>query len=1246
MDKAVLKKFATESRRELMKKIKTKIDMLYLDEDFNKEQKGDIFILTNERHTLKLTDNEFYKRELLIKRIKELSIEQVIEEAAYTWFNRIIAIRYMEIHDYLPLTKNNQSLGIRVLSSKDNTPDPEILKFTHLKNPDLDLDFKEEKYRKLEDDNEKFKYVLLLVCKKLGRVIPQVFDGVTDYIDILIPDNLLNDTGFVTKVIKEVPEENYSNVEIIGWLYQYYNQSEKDRVISAKKAYKKNEIPYATQLFTPDWIVKYMVENSLGRYWVEHGGSVDLIKNWKYFIKDNINLEEKPLTVKEVNNMTVKEFNNTLVKKLVKIDPKDIKCIDPCCGSGHILIYMFEVLFQIYESYGYSKKDIAELILENNLYGLDIDDRAGQLSILSVLLKAREYDKQIFNKDIVRNINVMSIQESNSISQYIIDNINNENSKKLAQYLIENFKNAKEIGSLLILEEKDYSELVKNILDDTTIFGIELREKILPIIKIARILSRKYDIVVTNPPYMNSSLMSINLKIYIEKKYNNVKNDMFSAFIQKNINLCLNKGYLGFMTPYVWMFIAAYQKTRKYLMKQGSISSLIQFEYSAFEEATVPICSFTYNKNKDKNGVYVKLSDFKGGMNIQEKKYLEIINNKNTNFMYIKKMRLFQDIPYNEMIFWISDKSIKNFKNNEIDKLINPRIGLVTGDTNKFLRLWFEVNNGKIGFHYSNENDFYERKKKWVPYQKGGAYRKWYGNNEYVLNWENKGYDLMNNNFEKSTGRIKSHNYNGNYAFKKAITWTKISSSNYAFRFVEDGFLFDDAGPICSCKNGSEYIILSLFNSKVGTFYLSILNPTLNLTPGNLLTMPFLEDDIKLKEDIITNIVESNIKNSKKDWDYFETSWDFKKHPLLEFIDSMPGLHDSNVKVPPTHLKIVKNNYGEESFIADELPMKARISDSFKKWKEYTEKQFNTLKKNEEELNKIFIDIYGLQDELTPEEEDKDVTIRKADQEREIKSLISYAVGCMFGRYSLDKDGLIYAGGDFDKVYKKYKKEDGGWAGASLSNYKVLNDNGKEIDLSFEVDNDNVIPITDEAYFENDIVERFTKFISVVYGKETLNENLDFIAETLGKKGTETSEDTIRRYFVNDFFNDHVKTYQKRPIYWLFDSGKKNGFKALIYMHRYNDNLVPKIRLDYLHKMQTTYEKILSDINYKLTTELSMTDKKEAQKRQADLNAKLKEIKEYDEKIAHIANQRKVIDLDDGVKVNYDKFKDVLAKIK
>lgn len=1236
MDKNILKKFAIESRQDLMEKIKNKIKTFYVDEEFKNEQKGELYILSNEKHSLNLTYEEYKKRELLIKRIKELSLEQVIEEAAYTWFNRIIAIRYMEINDMLPLTRDNQSLGIRVLSSKDNTTDPEILKFSNLMNPELDIDFKKEKYVELKDDNEKFKYVLLLVCKKLGRVIPQVFDGVTDYIDILIPDNLLNDTGFVTKVINEVPESNYTQVEIIGWLYQYYNQTEKDRVISAKKAYKKNEIPYATQLFTPDWIVKYMVENSLGRYWVEHNGdgalypsdnlypsddlypSDPITNKWKYFIKDNIESKEG------------------------KLNPTEITFIDPCCGSGHILVYAFEVFYQIYLQVGYNKKDIPELILKNNLYGLDIDDRAGQLSILSVLLKAREYDKQIFSKDIVRNINVMSIQESNSISQSIIDNINDENSKNQAQYLLDNFKNAKEIGSLLILEDKDYSELEKNIYDDTTLFVIELKEKLLPIIKIARMLSKKYDITVTNPPYMNQTSMSEELKQYIKIHYKNFKTDLFSTFIIRNSLMTKENSYLGFMTPMVWMFISSYELLRTYILENLNISSLIQLEYSALEEATVPICTFILTKSKEVvNGIYFRLSDFIGGMRVQEKRYLNILKQEDESYMFAKNSSDFQKIPGCPIAYWISDNVLKAFENRKMSNVAVAKCGMGTSDNNRFLRRWYEVNYLNIGFYYHTIQETEDCKYRWIPYDKGGEYRKWYGNKNYVVNFYNNGMDIREATKNASGGRVVGTEY----YFKPHISWGSITSSDISFRYFNDGFIFDSATNAVFLNHNDELnYILGYLNSKLIKDWTKIINPTLNFTVTDFLKLPYITE-VKNK-DLVDKIVNISINLSKNDWDSFETSWDFKKHPLLEFIDSMPGLHDSNVKVPPTHLKIVKNNYGEECFIADELPMRASISDSFRKWEEYTEKQFNTLKKNEEELNKIFIDIYGLQDELTPEEEDKDVTIRKADQEREIKSLISYAVGCMFGRYSLNKDGLIYAGGDFDQIYKKYKKEEDSWAGASLANYRVLNDNGKEIDLSFEVDNDNVIPITDEAYFGDDIVERFKKFISVVYGEETLNENLDFIAETLGKKGTETNEDTIRRYFVNDFFNDHVKIYQKRPIYWLFDSGKKNGFKALIYMHRYNENLVPKIRLDYLHRMQTTYEKLLSDINYKLTTELSMTDKKEVQKRQADLNAKLQEIKEYDEKIAHIANQRISIDLDDGVKVNYEKFKDILAKIK
>lgn len=1171
MDKAILKKFAIESRQELMDKIKNKISLFYVDEDFKNEQKGDIYILSNEKHSLSLTNTEFKKRELLVKRIKELSLEQVIEEAAYTWFNRIIAIRYMEINDMLPLTKDNQSLGIRVLSSKDNTPDPEILKFSNLVNSELDIDFKKEKYVELKDDNEKFKYVLLLVCKKLGKVIPQVFDGTTDYIDLLIPDNLLKDAGFIAKVINEVPESNFNQVEIIGWLYQYYNQLEKDRVISAKKNYKKSEIAYATQLFTPDWIVKYMVENSLGKFWKKHSDFDITPQNWKYYIDD-----ETPKG--EICN------------------PNEITFIDPCCGSGHILVYAFEVFYQIYLQAGYNKNNIAELILENNLFGLDIDDRAGQLSILSILLKAREYDKNIFNKDIAKRLNVLSIQESNSISDTLINNIQLEKNRENAIYLIEKFKNAKEIGSLLLLNNNDYEELKREVENDNTIFGIELREKLLPIIKIAKILTKKYDVVVTNPPYMNKGSMSDNLKKYIFKNYANYKTDLFSAFIINNIRLTKKDCYLGFMTPYVWMFISSYEELRNYLFENVRIDSLIQLEYSAFEEAVVPICSFVLKNDKeDLLGKYIRLSDYRGGMKVQEEKYLEIINNKKENY-FITDMNKMKNIPGKPISYWLSNKMFLTFNNPKVADFTFPKAGVVTGNDNFFIKLWFEINNTEICFKKRNEYGKYHL------FQKGGSFRRWYGNREYVIALSNLYNDKLVNNSVRRGDK--------EFYFRKGIGWSQIGSNvEKSFRKIDDS-VCGTATPTLYLKNDKYYnYMLALLNTKYSEILVNIFNPTLNLLTTDVGNIPFIINENNIG--IIDELVEDNILIAKEDWDSFETSWDFAKHPLLKSISKV-----------------------------------STIRDSLANWNTYTYQQRSRLKHNEEELNKIFINIYGLNDELTPEVEDKDITIRKEDKVRDIKSFISYAVGCMFGRYSLDKDGLIYAGGDFDNVYQKYKNADGGWAGSSLSNYKYLNDNGNEIELSFEVDNDNIIPITDEAYFSDDIVERFKIFIKTVYGDNTFNDNMDFIAEALGKKGTETSEETIRRYFVNDFFNDHVKMYQKRPIYWLLDSGKKNGFKALVYMHRYNENLIPKARLDYLHRVQTTYEKLLSDVNYKLTTDLSMTDKKEAKNRQADLNAKLNEIKEYDEKIAHIANQRISIDLDDGVKVNYEKFKDILSKIK
>lgn len=1131
MDKNILKKFAIESRQDLMDKIGSKIKSFYIEEDFTNVQKGDIYILSNNKHSLSLTNEEFKKRELLIKRIKELSLEQVIEEAAYTWFNRIIAIRYMEVNDILPLTSDNQSLGIRVLSTKDNTPDPEILKFTNLMNPELDIDFKKEKFVELKNENEKFKYVLLLICKKLSKVIPQVFDGITDYIDILIPDNLLNDTGFITKIINEVPEENFNEVEIIGWLYQYYIFDLKDIYKEKYKKYDKDSLPVMTQIFTTDSIVKYMVENAIGTKLYEN--NIDIRTDCSYY-------------------MINKEFEDTNKKNI-----EEIKFIDPCCGSGHILVYAFDVFYKVYQQLGYNKKDIPSLIIKNNIYGIDIDERAVQLATLAILLKAREYDKELFNKRI--DINIVSINESNNISLNNVMSLSDEANNKL-EYLISIFKDAKEYGSILKIKKYDYSNLINELEKQNNIFSYSITNEILPLIKLANILTIKYDILVTNPPYLGIRYFDDKLKDYAETNYKESKHDLCTIFMDSQ--LLGEDGILGMVNQTTWLTQDSFKPFRKKLLENKTIMSMLILNKNIMD-AGLDVCTFII-KNK---------------LDLEYNTHYYTVTNMDSNVKYSNEYVVNNQKYVNSkdcaILYNLSNSLYDVYQNSTPLYDIAPtKQGLATSDNDRFLREWYEVDYAKIGLGCKRAEEY-----KWYPCNKGGSYRKWYGNFNKIINWENDGFEIKEyakKLYKSFTRTIK----NIPLYFKPGITWNSLAKE-LGCRIVPNGFIFETKGSMMFPEEKNILYILGLTNSKIINIVARVISPTLDFHEGPVGKLPIILDENAREK--VEKLVKDNIDIAKEDWDSFETSWDFTKHPLLKPISKV-----------------------------------STIRDSLSNWNNYSSKQRSLLKHNEEELNKIFINIYGLNDELTPEVDDKDITIRKEDKIRDIKSFISYAVGCMFGRYSLDEKGLVYAGGDFD-----------------IDRYKT-----------FKADNDNIIPITDEAYFSDDIVERFKTFIKTVFGDNTFNENMDYIAETLGKKGTETSEETIRRYFVNDFFNDHVKIYQKRPIYWLLDSGKKNGFKALVYMHRYNENLIPKVRLDYLHRIQTTYEKLLSDVNYKLTTDLSMTDKKEAKNRQADLNAKLNEIKEYDEKIAHIANQRISIDLDDGVKVNYEKFKDILAKIK
>ncbi len=1173
MNKTALKNFATSARRELLKKVEAKALKIGITPDkitkAEIESSDAIFIDGRQ-----LSKSEKVQRERLIDRINQTSFSRVMEEVAYTWFNRFTALRFMEVNNYLP-TK------VRVLSSSNaDSAEPDMMK--EALSLDLDLD-KELVYEmKVNNESEElFKYLIIKHCNDLNRFMPFMFEKIDDFTEILFPEGLLAKDSFVRQMTNTevIPEDNWEKVEIIGWLYQYYIAEEKDRVIKAKKKYKTEEIPFATQLFTPDWIVRYMVQNSLGRYWIEsHPEHRDLLDNWEFYL-ENPNPEP--------------DFEEKLAPYINKeLRVEDIKCFDPAMGSGHILVYMFDVLYEIYSKCGYIDREIPRLIIENNLYGLDIDDRAYQLACFSVVMKALEYNKRFF-RSIEREglkLNLASIQETNIVTDeeisYIVGN-SDEKLKEVKEFFGQ-FNNAKSIGSLIKVGKFDqdfFEERTTYIKNNPAkdLFEDETRKKLftlLPkLIKQAEIMSKQYSVLITNPPYIGNKYLNQNLVDYLNQHYGDVKSDLFSAFIKYSFSIVEKNGHIGFMTPLVWMFISAYEQLRKQLITKKSISSLIQLEYSAFEEATVPICTFTVrNYQPDVMGTYIRLSDFKGAVN-QPIKVLEA-KKDNVNYKYHVKSSEFTNIPGYPIAYWVSQEMISTYLEGvSLGEIASPKTGMTTADNNRFLRLWYEVSMEKVGFNCRDHNEAILSNKKWFPYSKGGGYRKWKGFDEYLVNWENNGFEIKNNKDSKGK-RLASVRSEDKY-FKPCITWSAVTSYKFSSRMVESGRIFDSGGSSIFPKKDL-YYLQGLLNSKITDTHLAMCNPTLNFQPRDISNIPLIypkDETLKLR---VEELVKECCNISKDDWDSFETSWDFKRSPLLP-------------------------NGFEEGL----------VSDSFEKWSKQTEERFNNLKANEEEINSILIDVYNLHKDLKSYVEDRDVTVSNSNLERDIKDFISYSIGCIFGRYSLDEEGLIYAGGEFDT--SKYQ--------------------------TFPADQDNILPILPGAYFEDDIVSRFIDFVKVTFGEETLSENLDFISDTLGKKKGETAKETIRRYFLNDFFKHHVQTYKKRPIYWLFTSGKQKAFNCLIYMHRYDKTTLSRIRTDYLHEYQIRLDAEKRDLLTIIEGDSTAKEISNAKKELKSLEKKIEELKEYDEILHHMADMQIEMDLDDGVVVNYEKFKGLVAKI-
>ena len=1143
--------------------------------------------------------------------------QYVMEEVAYTWFNRLIAVRFMEVNDYLPS-------HLRVLSSESGKVEPDLVTTPF----DAELSFTAEEEAQIiqwKQDNkldELFRFLFIKQCNALNEILPGLFEKTTDYTEVLLNLSVVDQEGVVYKLTHDIPEKDFNieqggQVEIIGWLYQYYNTEPKAAAFAKNGKITKEEIPAVTQLFTPDWIVRYMVENSLGRLWVEGHPDSDLRKNWKYYLDEAPQEPQVQAKLAEIR------------KEYAALNPEDLTLIDPCMGSGHILVYAFDVLMQIYTSVGYSERDAAKSILEHNLYGLDIDDRAYQLAYFAVMMKARQYNRRILNGE--NTCHVHAIQESNNIKRAHLkffgaglSDSEKNTAKMQLEGLLDILTDAKEYGSILNVPEYNWALLRRFVggIDDEVQISLEsagveeTAEELKKLIDLGETMARKYWVTCTNPPYAGTSNLSARVNNFVKKNYPDSKADLFAVFIERCRAMTANNGFQAMITQQAWMFIASYENFRKKLLK-CSIVNMTHLGAHAFDEIqgeVVQTVSFVLNNNYigGYKGSYVRLLDEKN----ENAKRLAFLQKKEG---IILEQNMFAQIPRYEYIYWASEALIADFKKyKKVRDFCTVRNGLTTGDNDRFLRIWFEIDSRKTN-------------QKWFPCNKGGTFRRWYGNRDYLINWEDNGYDLKHF-YDVRTKKLRSTLRNIDFNFRKSIVVGHVASGDLPYRLVNCGAISESAvnSIYALSDNVNLEYLLGVFNSKPCNYISNMLSPTLGISPEDVLNIPVpVTDELNIEE-----TVNENLQLSKNDWDSFENSWDFTTHPLVYL---SKGLWEQ------TNVACMMEHY--YSYLPE---VSCPLEICYLLWQGQCKERFEKLKANEEELNRIFIDIYGLQDELTPEVEEKDVTVRKADLQRDIKSLLSYAVGCMFGRYSLDVPGLVLAGQPFEEkfVHASNAVTGTGVLGAPGllrapgALYLRTEDGVKQ--CTFAPDVDNVIPITDEEYLEDDIIARLCDWLKVVYGADTLEANLDYIAKALGNKGT-TSREVIRNYFVNDFFKDHCQTYSvtgsgKRPIYWLFDSGKQNGFKALVYLHRYTPDTIGTLRVDYLHKMQRVYESEINRMQDMMDHTTNAREAAAASKRKDKLTKQLKECRDYDEKISHLALSRIALDLDDGVKVNYRKL--------
>ncbi len=1143
MDKNAIKKYAVWARNELIARVTQKAQQYGITETDIIDANADSI------NGKLLTDIEKKQRQALIKKINEENFEQVVEEVAYTWFNRFIALRFMEVNNYLPS-------HTRVFTNDANEFKPQILADAiSLDLEGLDMD----KVYELKDANkneELYKYLLIVQCNALNSILPRMFQKIADYTELLLPDYLLREGSVIEQLIAKIPENDWTEqVQIIGWLYQYYNTELKDQAFSKKGRFNKGEIPAATQLFTPDWIVRYMVENSLGQYWVDNRPKSEVSDNWKYLIPSE-------------------ERNN--VKDM---EPSRIKCIDPCVGSGHILCYIFDVLMQIYESYGYTIREAVENIMKNNIWGLDIDERAVQLSYFSLMMKARQYDRRFFNrKDSDGNIcilqpHVLCVQDSNGITSASMQNmgksltdIEYEKASKEIMQLIQEFHDAKEYGSMLSIKEKDWGLLrrfaVYSISSDENgqqmfdiYAGEEAALRLQDLICIGEALSQKYEVVCTNPPYMKADNMPSKLAEYVQNYNENAKYDLYAAFIYRCHEMLTKNGYMAMITMHNFMFAPSFLQMRNDI-KHWNWISMVHLGSRAFSEISGEVVqTATYIIGKSERNIPLIVIDV-SNEKVPEEKETKFLESKQDGYRF--ELSNLDAIPGNAFGYALSNKIIALYEQNQtLNNFGVTKAGIVTGADDYFVNYWYEVNINDITF-MPNANELY----KYVLFSKGGTFSKWYGNAQNVLKLEDM-YDETKTNKSVRRG-------DRDYYYKKGIGWSQMGGGvNKAFSVIENA-ICKTTTPMLYVSDAEKYnYILGYLNSKIPPVILKSLNPTLSILTSDIMNLPFVFDEEYVEE--INSLTEENISLSAELYSDYEEHWQFKRHPLVK----------------KGNLLDIYNDYTESV-----LAKKEKILE------------------NEKRLNSIYAKILGIKDNYDWDSE----VIEEINATDIIKGLISYAVGCMFGRYSLDEDGVVFAGGKWNE--NAYK--------------------------TFIPDSDAIIPICDDEYFVDDIVGMFVKFIEVVYGLEVLEDNLNFIASLLKGKGT--AREVIRNYFLTSFYTDHCKRYQKAPIYWLFDSGKKNGFKCLIYVHRYQTDTIARIRTDYLHEQQARFRTEINAIEQgKLNAAAS--EKVKLDKQLRNLKEQAEEARIYEEKVHHLADQMLPIDMDAGVKKNYKLFEEVLARI-